>query len=153
MDILTASSSLQIFGMALLPGIETRLAIPFGVLYSDLSLWRVIAVAFLGSLVVLLVVTPLLYRFGETLKTYRFTARLFTSTRRRHQKRFKRSKDLALATLVALPLPFSGVWTGMVAAFLFGIPLRRTIVLAAVGSLIGSISLGLIVSGVLVSLQ
>ena len=51
----------------------------------------------------------------------RFFAWLLERTRRNHSKKFERWKEFALVILVAIPLPFTGAWTGALAAFVFGI--------------------------------
>lgn len=67
----------------------------------------------------------------------------FKRTRERHSKKFARWKEFALVFIVALPLPFTGGWTGSLCAFLFGIPFRTALFL---------ISLGIVIAGIIVTL-
>ena len=55
---------------------------------------------------------------------------------------FELFRDFALVLFVAIPLPFTGAWTAMVAAFVFGIPFRLAFPL---------ILFGVIIAGVIVS--
>jgi len=48
---------------------------------------------------------------------------------------------------VAIPLPVTGVWTGSVAAFLFGIPKKSAIFLIALGSFVAGIIVSLVYFG------
>ena len=73
----------------------------------------------------------------------RFFAWLFEKTRRRHQKKFRVYKEFALLILVAIPLPFTGAWTGSLCAFVFGIPIRKAFPL---------ISIGVAIAGIIVTL-
>ena len=57
--------------------------------------------------------------------------------------KYQRWGELALVIFVAIPLPMTGAWTGSVAAFIFGIPKKRSLTL---------ISLGIMIAGVIVTL-
>jgi uncharacterized membrane protein len=72
----------------------------------------------------------------------RFLNYIFSKTRDKHSKKFKKWEHWALVVLVAVPLPFTGAWTGAVAAFLFGIPFKKALWLILLGIAIA----GLIVS-------
>lgn len=139
---------LAVFVLSMLPVIETRLAIPYGIAAGSLPAWAAVVAGFAGSLVAVLLVLPALYRFGGGIASHsRFFSAILQQSRKRHASRFEYALDTGLVTLVALPLPFSGVWTGMLAAFAFGVPLRRALMLIAFGSFIGSIAIGLLVTG------
>ena len=135
-----AIGAIRIFFLGMLPAAETSAAIPFGILTTNLSAPAILLLAFAGSTAALLIVTPLLYRFGETVAR---RARLFTllleRTRIRHASRFGGAYDLALVGLIAMPQPFSGVWTGMLVAVIFGVPSRHAILLIAAGNLVSSL--------------
>lgn len=62
-----------------------------------------------------------------------------------HKKERTRSwaEFFALYLFVALPLPFTGMWSGTIVAFVFGVPFWRAV---------ASISLGVVTSGLLTSL-
>jgi len=68
---------------------------------------------------------------------------LFARTKRNHQSKYDKLKDLFLVVLVSIPLPVTGAWTGSLCAFLFGVPFKRAFPL---------ISLGVIIAGVIVTL-
>lgn len=127
------------FLLSALPITELRASIPvahalFGLPFHAAFFW-----AFLGSLVPGLLI---LY-FGERLlalaekEKFLFSGALwrkFEKTRRRFEKDYRRHGELGLVAFVSVPLPFTGVWTGSLAAVLFGIPLRRAFPLIAVGN-------------------
>ena len=58
---------------------------------------------------------------------------LFKRTRQRFYKKHSAYGDIALILLVAIPLPFTGAWTGTVAAFLFDIPYKKSLGLIFIG--------------------
>jgi len=81
----------------------------------------------------------------------RFFDWLFARTRNKFAGKYQRWGDLALVAFVSLPipLPLSGLWTGSIAAFVFGIPKRRALFLLWIGAMIAgavavSVTLGVV---------
>lgn len=83
-----------------------------------------------------------------------FFNKLFEYTRKKHQFRFDYDNHqvsarpwleaITLFLFVAIPLPFTGIWTGTLAAFVFGVPIRRAFPSMAAGVLFsGAVVLGL----------
>jgi len=68
---------------------------------------------------------------------------LLERTQRKHMRKFEAFKSVALFVLVAVPFPFTGAWTGTVAAFVFGVSLPRSALM---------IGLGILTSGAIVLL-
>ena len=66
----------------------------------------------------------------------RWASRYLVWQERRSQARFQRWGPWALLLFVAIPLPMTGAWTGCLAAFLLGIPLRRSLPLIVFGVLL-----------------
>lgn len=140
---------LIVFLMAAAPAVESRLAIPYGILVAQLDPWRVVFIAFVGSLLPTFAVTPFLFQFGEYLKkNVRQFRRILKRTQEKHNIRFEEGKLLALLILVALPVPVSGVWTGILVSYIFGIPQRFAIPVIIAGSLIGAVAVGILTSGI-----
>lgn len=57
--------------------------------------------------------------------------------------KLQKYEALGLMLIVSVPLPLTGVWSGSIAAFLFGIPFRMAL---------PAITLGMVIAGVLVTL-
>ena len=73
-----------------------------------------------------------------------FFTRLFNHTREKFRGDYERWGELALVIFVAIPLPATGAWSGALAAWLFGIPMKRAVPLIALGvAIAGLIVLGL----------
>ena len=68
---------------------------------------------------------------------------------RKYSKKIERRRDLALIVLVAIPLPFTGAWTGALAAFVFGIPIKRSFPLIILGILIAGAIISLTTIGII----
>jgi len=132
-----------------LPVLELRAGIPLGRLVLQMDpvptwIWAVI-----GNLAPL----PLVFWVLGICDRYctsdrmgwmrRLLDRLYARTRRRHTAWFARLRDVALVALVAIPLPLTGGWTGLLAAYVFGVPFPRAF---------GLIAAGVAVAGTVVSL-
>jgi len=109
-----------------LPVTELRGAIPLG-----LSLGMPLAKAFwLSALGNCIIVAPALFLFEPVTKVLRkfkiwskFFDWLFERTKR-NSNSVQRYEALGLAILVAIPLPMTGAWSGVIAASLFKIRFR-----------------------------
>jgi uncharacterized membrane protein len=72
-----------------------------------------------------------------------FFSWLFSRTRRRTKDKVEKYGALGLVPFVALPLPVTGAWTGVAAAYVFGIKFRYAF---------PAIALGVVIAGVIVTL-
>jgi len=133
-----ASRETLVFFTAMVPVVELRGAIPLGISLGMRPL-EACAVAMLGNLVpVVPVMLFLRYAAGWL--------RRFPSIRRASDWFFARTKarsrvirkygPLGLVIFVAVPLPSTGAWTAAVAAFLFGIGIRKAFASIVLGTAI-----------------
>lgn len=149
------SSEIIVLLISMLPISELRGAIPLALIVYEMPIWSAFLLAILGNLVpVILIIWFLNLLINKFLihRIYifnRFFAWLFQRTQRKYSKKFERWRDLALVILVAIPLPFTGAWTGALAAFVFGIPIKRAFPLIALGVLIAGIIVTTITLGVI----
>lgn len=124
--------------LAAMPVSELRGAIPVGVLFFDQPAVVAGVYGFLGNLIPVPFILFALDPVSRWMRSHsrimdRFFERLFSRTMTRHGRRFERFRDLALITLVAIPLPLTGAWTGSLCAFLFGVPIKRALPLVILG--------------------
>ena len=136
------------FGMAMLPILEVRGAIPFAIGVLQMSVAEAFIWAVLGNLAIVAILLTLLDPVTKFLMKHskwfnRFLTDLFHKTRHKHTERFNEVGALFLVTFVAIPLPVTGAWTGTLIAYLFGIKFKHAFPL---------ISLGVIIAALLVSL-
>ena len=133
----------------MVPISELRGAIPIAVAVYHLPIWSAFLLAVLGNLIpIIFVIWGLDLLINKLLihRIYifnRFFTWLFERTRRKYSRKIEILGGLALAIFVAIPLPGTGVWTGALIAFVFGIPLKRAFI---------SIGAGVIVAGIIVTL-
>lgn len=147
-------SELVILLMSMLPISELRGAIPVAIGVYNMSIVSAFFLAVLGNLIPVIFIIKILDLLVNKFLIHRiyifnrFFTWLFEKTRSRHSKKFERWRDFALIVLVAIPLPFTGAWTGALAAFVFNIPIKRAFPLITLGVLIAGIIVTLITIGV-----
>lgn len=137
----------------MLPISELRGAIPLAVSFGW-PIWQAYLVAVFANLIpvvlILLLLDPVAKFLSKHFKVFeKFFDWLFDRTRHKHNHKFERWGALALISFVAIPLPFTGAWTGALAAFLFGVELRKAIPLIFLGILIAGFIVSLISLGAL----
>lgn len=135
--------------ITLLPFLELRASIPYGILAAGLPPWQaaLLAIAFnwlLAPLVYLLLQLVLRY-----LLRWPWFDRLWSRYSIRVLQRTERYTNtwgsLGLALFIAVPLPGSGVYSGAVAAYLLGMRLRRFTVVSLLGVILAGLAVTLIV--------
>ncbi len=141
-------AELKIFLIAMSPIIELRGSIPLALGAEQLPVWSAYLFSVIGNIVPVIFILLLLesvsrYLSGHFAFLNRFFNWLFEKTRKKHAAKFERWKELALVILVAIPLPFTGAWTGSLCAFVFGIPFKKAFPL---------IVLGVVIAGAIVTL-
>jgi uncharacterized membrane protein len=134
------------------PFLEIRAAIPVAVILWEFSPLKAY---FLGVLGNFLPVIPLLlfWKFAaEQLSrrfylANRFLAWLFERTRRRYSDHFEFWQDIALFIFVAIPLPFTGAWSGSIFAFVFGNSFWRAVAMIGLGIMVAGLAVFLFTMG------
>lgn len=134
--------------LAMSPILELRGAIPVALAFYKMSPWAAYFWSVLGNIISMSVVLWLLGPISNFLMSRskffnNFFNSIFTRTRRNYNHTLNTWGALALVVFVAIPLPFTGGWTGAVVAFLFGIPFWRAFLLIGTGIAIA----GLLVLG------
>jgi len=119
------------------PIIELRGAIPLALTVLNMPLWPALILSIIGSL---LPVFPILWFLDIATKYAHHFPKLgafldWLFARTRHKgKQIEQYEFLGLILFIGIPLPGTGVWTGTVAAFLFGLPRWITFLAAVLGT-------------------
>lgn len=132
----------------MLPIFELRGSIPMALGIYHLPVLSAFWISIVGNLIPVVFLLWLLKTIPDFLshRFYffnRFFTWLFERTRDKHNGKFAKWKEYALVILVAIPIPFTGAWTGSLCAFVFGIPSKRAFFL---------IGLGVVIAGIIVTL-
>ena len=145
----TAPAGKFLFTMlvSMLPIVELRGGIPFGVAGLGLPYAAAFWAAVMGNLIPAPLVIVYVRRVFRFLRRHlpRFGGMVDALEKKAHLKGRKvtRYKGLGLYLLVAIPLPGTGVWTGALVAAFLDIRLRR----ALPSIILGVITAGLIMTG------
>lgn len=120
------------------PFLELRASIPLGYLQFGLSIYEAIIISSLGGILtaalVLKMLPPLVHFFENHIPLFdRIMKKVFKKTRQEHSHKMAVVGETFLILFVAIPLPGSGSWTGVLIAYLFGIPYRKAIALVGFG--------------------
>ena len=146
---------IETFFLAMTPIGELRASLPIALTVYNMNWLLAYFISVLGNLVpvifLLLFLGPVSKWFSNNFKTCnKFLNWIFQRTRKKTSPRMEKYGVIALISFVAIPLPFTGAWTGSIAAFLFVIPFKKAFPLIALGVVIaGGIVLGLTQLGLL----
>jgi len=142
---------LKVVGVAALPILELRGAIPLGVNLLGMPIGKVYFLALLGNLIPVLPLLLFFKYFFHRLENIKFIGKFFKWWFRRVERKSKlveRWGFWGLVLFVAIPLPITGAWTGTAAATLFEIKVKRAFLAILFGVAIAGVIVGLVVIGV-----
>ena len=142
-----AKAALMTFLMAMVPVIELRGAIPFGVV-AGLSVPMAFAIAVIGNLLPIPVLVVFTRKVFEWLRT---KSQWLDNIVKRLESKAEKNKEVVLRyqfwglmILVAIPLPGTGACTGALVAAMMDMRLKRAMPAIIVGVLVA----GVIVTGI-----
>lgn len=142
-----AKAALMTFLMAMVPVIELRGAIPFGVV-AGLSVPMAFAIAVIGNLLPIPVLVVFTRKVFEWLRT---KSQWLNNIVKRLESKAEKNKEVVLRyqfwglmILVAIPLPGTGAWTGALVAAMMDMRLKRAMPAIIAGVLVA----GVIVTGI-----
>ncbi len=141
---------LSTYLVAMLPVVELRGAIPYGVAQNLPILW-VYFVAVLGNMTPIPFILVFLRHIFRWLKTYQRTAPMIEWLETRAYlkgEKVEKYKMLGLFILVALPLPGTGAWTGALVSAILEIPIRKSFPIIFLGVCTAGILMLLLSHGV-----
>ena len=131
----------KVFIISMLPISELRGSIPFGIANS-MPLWHVWIISIIGNMIpvpfILLFLQPI-EKFFRRWKIFDYVIdKIFDYTRRKTRKSIERWETLSLILFVAIPLPVTGAWTGSLAASLFGLDFKQSLICIFFGIILAS---------------
>lgn len=142
-----AKAAIMTFLMAMVPVIELRGAIPFGVV-AGLNVPMAFTIAVIGNLLPIPVLVVFTRKVFEWLRT---KSQWLDNIVKRLESKAEKNKEVVLRyqfwglmILVAIPLPGTGAWTGALVAAMMDMRLKRAMPAIIVGVLVA----GVIVTGI-----
>ena len=125
----------------MVPLIEQRGSIPFGILPFGLNPAVVFFVCLLGSFIP----APFVYFFFNKILAWMKTKRIFDKFTNFVEKKVQRGsvklekyKEIGLITFVGIPLPTTGLWTGSAIAAFMGLNFKKSMVCVFLGGVISA---------------
>ena len=138
------------FLSAMVPVLELRAALPFGVRLG-LEPWMALVASILGNMVPVPFIIMFIRYILEWMKKFekfRRIAERLEAKAKKHEDKIVKYEALGLFILVAIPLPGTGAWTGSLVAALFDIRLRTAVPVIFCGVAAAGIVVFLITYGV-----
>ena len=137
---------LSVLGISLLPVLELRAAVPYGVAL-DLPLTAVLIVSILGNMfpipfIILFIRQILTWMKKKSPRLRGFAEKLEARAQAKGKELIVKYETFGLYVLVAIPLPGTGAWTGALIAALFNLRMKH----ALPAIFLGVVTAGLIMS-------
>ena len=130
----------QIFFGSMVPFLESRYIIPYAMWEFNWAWWEAFPLAIIGNIIPIPFVLIFFKYIEKFLKKYDFWSnimnKIFERTRRRANKKIERFETLGLLLFVAIPLPFTGAWTGSLIAYLFDLNFYKSLIVILLGIII-----------------
>lgn len=147
-------AEIKTFLIAMSPVLELRGSIPIALEVYHLPVLSAFIFSFLGNIFPV----PFFLLLFESVSGFlirkihffnRFFSWIFEKTRKNHEKKFEKWRNFALFILVAIPLPFTGAWTGLLCAFIFRIPFKQAFPLISAGVAVAGIIVLILTLGII----
>jgi len=132
---------IEIFFLSLTPIGELRASIPYGLLFTNLDPMLVVFISIIGNVFIGILILYILPNIVDHIRKLYYLNVLLNMIFKRTLKRGRIINNLkyyGLIIFVSIPLPLTGVWTGAIAAFLFGLSKHKSILAITYGVLISS---------------
>jgi uncharacterized membrane protein len=126
----------------MIPWIESRYVIPYAMWELNWHWWQAFPLAVVGNIIPIPFVLYF-FKFIEVfLRKYPFWKkimdRLFERTRNKAYSKIEKFEVLGLLIFVAIPLPFTGAWTGALIAYLFDLHIVKSTIIIFLGIIISA---------------
>jgi len=145
----------QIFFGSMVPFLESRYILPYAMWEFNWQWWEAFPLAIIGNILPIPFVLIFFKYVEKYLRNFVFWSnimdKIFERTRIRANKKIENYETLGLLLFVAIPLPFTGAWTGSLIAYLFDLNFYRSLLIIFLGIIISvSIMIVLYTMGVII---
>lgn len=145
-----AKRIVEVMVFSIIPVVELRWAIPYGIAKLGLHPVVALASAVIASWAVIVPMFLIMDLFYATLLSRFAPIRKVVEEIRTGGRRYvERWGVLGVGIYVSLPLPGPGIYSGAVLAWLFGLPRRQAIIALALGVLVSAVLVTMISTGVI----
>ena len=125
------------------PWLEARYVIPYAMLFLKWHWWQALPIAVIGNLLPVPFILLFFKHVEKFLRRYKFWSRvmdwLFARTRKKASATIQKYEHIGLFIFVAIPLPFTGAWTGSLIAYLFNLKFSKSLITIFFGLLTAAV--------------
>jgi uncharacterized membrane protein len=129
--------------MTLLPFLELRASVPWGILVLGMNLWVVFAVCVVANILlaplIWLFINYIMQLFLKIKAISRLYDKIVVKTQKKVKPYVEKYGKLGLALFIGIPLPGSGVYSGGLGAYLLGFKFKDYMIASVIGVLIAGI--------------
>jgi len=133
----------QIFFGSMIPWVEARYIIYYAIEFLKWPWWQAFPLAVIGNMLPIPFILLFFKYVEKFLRAFKSWSRLmdwlFEKTRKRADAKIKRYEHVGLLVFVAIPLPFTGAWTGALIAYLFDLRFGRSLITIFIGVVIAAL--------------
>ncbi len=137
--------------LSIMPISELRGAIPYGV-SQGMPLMQAAFIAIVGNALIvpfLLLITEPLFTYLKTISKLRHWVEKYENRAARKMHNYRKYRFIGLVLLVGIPIPTTGVYTGVVAARMLNMRFRTALIANLLGVLMSGTIVTLLTAGVL----
>ena len=132
---------IKIIIFSMLPITELRLSIPYFVIFEKLDWMMVVMLSVIGNIfigfTIFYLIAPIMIFLSKN-RYFKNIINYILDRTRSKSSLINNFKALGLVLFIGIPLPFTGVWTGSLAAYLFSISKKRVIAAIVMGVLMSA---------------
>jgi len=129
--------------ITLLPFLELRASIPYGILATNLHWVVVFLICVITNIILGSIIYLILDKFVHLVIKINFIGNIYKHFHEKTQKKIHKYVEkwgwLGLAVFIGIPAPGSGVYSGALAAYILGMSHKRFLIAAIVGVIIAGI--------------
>lgn len=138
----------MIIALTMLPFLELRASIPYGIINTDLHWSVVFFVAVVSNILLGPVVYLFIDKFVGLFLRIRVLDKIYTKVVERAQHRIHKAVEkwgeLGVALFIGVPLPGSGSYSGAIGSYVIGLGFKRFVIANVIGVLIAGIAVTLV---------
>ena len=141
LETLIINENVKIFILSMLPITELRFSIPYGILMYDIPIINTVVLSIIGNILIGVLIIYIIGPSMNFLRKFSFIENIITYIFKRTRKKgdiVNRLKFFGLIIFVGIPLPLTGVWTGSLASYLFGLSKSKSVFAIVCGVLFSS---------------
>jgi len=132
----------QIFLYSMIPGVESKVVVPFAIYEFKWEWWQAFPIGLLGNMILVPFGLKFLHKLEQFVRRYEYFEkimdRIFSKIRKKADAKIQRYEYLALLIFVGVPLPLTGAGSGTIIAYLFDLKFSRSILMIFIGVVIAT---------------